>query len=48
MVWTGVQVGNEKSRPVLTAKKIGVLVYVLTPNNETGGSDEEPPVSFIL
>lgn len=45
---TGIQVENEKSRPILTAKNICVLVYVLTPNNETGGSGEEPPVSSIL
>ena len=45
---TGIQVENEKSRPILTAKNICVSVYVLTPNNETGGSGEEPPVSSIL
>ena len=44
MVWTGVQ----KSRPVLTAKKTHVFVYVLTPNNKRAAPMRNRPFLIIL
>ena len=47
MVWTGIQVGNEKSRPVLTAKKDMLLGVVLAPNNKRAAPYQSRPFSII-